>query len=360
MNHKLYLIFKWIVPGCTKIIARFGPKSLRKQVVQEARNKVDAVSYAYRRRELPDLQHGVYDGGEHVRACYRLDPFEALWAVEGFGHQYADAINEAEYDTQKLLNREERLTWPKESMAMLHAGMGLAFAKKCFRFGLWNQPDDQTLLGAVERCLRWCRVNAHSDYWGAAVESIGLYIRFPLETALLGRIAGCISTIDKEAVPYFWHGVGRAMYFAPVYFLHGMDPVMRVVKQSGLDDIERQNILSGLAWAITLVNMNDPQVVVEKWRHYGSHLTRDGGFSNGVLSALLVRKLVTPTYQGIQPFLSAVAPENCGKDDGFARRWFEQIVEPAKILFSTNDVRSYLHEGKVGALFRDRGLELHR
>ena len=63
--------------------------------------------------------------------------------------------------------------------------------------------------------------NSRKGYEGAAYESLGLLTRF-WHSPMVKIVDQHMQDVEPEAVGYFWHGVGRALYFFPTYFVPGL------------------------------------------------------------------------------------------------------------------------------------------
>ena len=75
--------------------------------------------------------------------------------------------------------------------------------------------------------------------------------------------------------------VGRAIYFSARYFLPWTRIPWASIAGEAPHEIGRQNIISGLAWAITLVNMRHPAVMERLITEHQGELDKDA-FANGV------------------------------------------------------------------------------
>ena len=90
---------------------------------------------------------------------------------------------------------------------------------------------------------------------------------------------------------YFWHGVGRAIYFAPTNVLPGSNSSERALKatrEEAPHELGKRNALSGLAWAMTLVNIRHPEVLESFLKHHGDQLLDREAFINGVSSSVMI------------------------------------------------------------------------
>jgi hypothetical protein len=97
--------------------------------------------------------------------------------------------------------------------------------------------------------------------------------------------------MDSNLALYFWHGVGRAMYFSPDSFL----PV-RNLGWSNLNSarslppsrIARVNAVAGLAWAVTLVDLQRPRIIEVFVQGCSGQEWEVQAMANGVTSAATV------------------------------------------------------------------------
>lgn len=271
-----------------------------------------------------------FDLGALVARSYGLDPFAALWAVEGLGHDYAQHFwSPAGPPVHGLLGREATAALPAKSLLMLHAGIGLGFAE-----GLISQLDPGAAPDVVEPTVRrvvdLCRDNSLPGDVGAAWESLGLYTRsFHLQ--MLAAVDAALGRVAPEARGDYWHGAGRAFYFLPINFL----PCGRVTwrpfamaRAEAPDEAARRGAWAGAAWAITLVNMRQPDVLARLLiAPHGDELAADDAFANGVASSLIMRWDTTPGATVITDFLD-YRPRG---DAQLARRWDRLILAPSEL-----------------------------
>src|SRR5206468_1232453 len=117
-----------------------------------------------------------------------------------------------------------------------------------------NCPGPSDLPGALRRFVELCRDNANKAYLGASYEGLGLVAR-NLYPHLIAEIDRELSRISGELTEFFWHGVGRAIYFAPTNYvpLSGVARrALRMTQQEPPHESGRRNALSGLVWAMVL------------------------------------------------------------------------------------------------------------
>jgi hypothetical protein len=104
--------------------------------------------------------------------------------------------------------------------------------------------------------------------------------------------------LAKDLSGFFWHGVGRALYFSRRYFLPVFGSVANV-SSDVFNSPERESLIAGLVWAFTLVNMLDPAIMDNALQ---SGMPSSEGFTNGLISSVLVRQETTPDEEFILHF----------------------------------------------------------
>src|SRR5262249_1664305 len=139
-------------------------------------------------------------------------------------------------------------------------------------------------------------------YEGAAYESLGLVTRF-WHSQMVPVVDQHLRYVEPNAVGYFWHGVGRSLYFFPLYFVPGLLSAWRAVEQEPPDEVARLNMIAGLTWATTLVDVRQPQIMENVLKYYGDIVSNTPAFTNGVMSALIMAIDITPNDFYINQFL---------------------------------------------------------
>ena len=169
------------------------------------------------------------------------------------------------------------------SMVLLHTGLGLALAESVLH-EMNEKSEDRALL--VEKFAGLCRQYSQPGYAGVVFEALGLVAR-TLFPGLVVEIDRCLST-QATRLAYFWHGVGRGIYFAP----ENVSPrrsapwkALTLCLQETSHELARQNAMAGLAWAITIINMNTPEVMQAFARHHGYIVLEDLAFMDGAGAA---------------------------------------------------------------------------
>lgn len=289
---------------------------------------------------------------ELVERAYQLDPFETLWAVEGIGHLYAESALEQEAQPRGILGPQVSSTLPEKSLLMLHAGIGLGFAQQRLDEAIVSggARSAEALAPTMADVVELCVTNSLPGYVGPAFESIGLVARsfFP---DLVDAVSAALRAVAREALPFYWHGVGRAVYFLPINFFPGSgEQVFATVEREAPDEELRLSAVAGASWAVTLVAQRDPRIMAELYLGtLGEAVARDGGFANGVASSNIMRTDTTPGSDLVANFLAYRPPPSAGAQ--VARLWEEEVLRPSQI--GLREVYPVLRqEQRLGEIFR--------
>ncbi|MEK6279432.1 MAG: hypothetical protein AABN95_03685 [Acidobacteriota bacterium] len=220
---------------------------------------------------------------ELVERASKLGPYRSVWAMEGVGHLYAELCGARAIPVDL---RGQAGALPASSLVALHAGAGLSFASRCLET-ITPQSADAEVRAALERFVTLCDENSHDAYLGATYEALGLAAR-NLHPQLLADIDRHLAEMSEELVGYFWHGVGRGIYFAPTNFLpNGGGRALNQALQESPHDLGRLNAVAGLVWALVLVNVRHPEVIANFLRDKADELNCDV-FANGLYSAVVI------------------------------------------------------------------------
>jgi hypothetical protein len=73
---------------------------------------------------------GPFDPAALVDRADSLGQYPDLWAIEGLGHDYAESFWGGTEPPRGVLNGPLAASLPRKSLPMMHAGMGLSFAKR--------------------------------------------------------------------------------------------------------------------------------------------------------------------------------------------------------------------------------------
>jgi hypothetical protein len=293
---------------------------------------------------------------ELLRKAYELSPFQALWAVEGLGHDDGQSYWQAGIVPRGILTNPRTLDLPAKSLLMLHAGIGLAFAEH-----LLAGTDRRTPFAEVRRLVaedvRLCRQSSRRGYLGAAYESLGLVTRLFHGERLVAPVDRALREVAPEVRGFFWHGVGRAIYFLPQNFLPCSTwQTFEMARREAPDEPARLNAVAGAAWAVTLVNQRQPEILANLIvGPHGDRLAPDGAFSNGVASAVIMRADTTPDAALTQSLLDYRPSSSNAR---LVRLWDELVRRPAELalrvyypIFKANDALGDLfHYGDLARL----------
>ena len=328
MNPYLLAFLKTVMPLLVWKVALIIPGRSSRIARRECQNKIQIMALVQEVTSVlpPKGTHVALP--ELVDRCYDLGPFPALWAVEGLGHHHGETAWESDEEPRNLLTTPGLESLPAKSMPMLHAGIGLSFAKQCLN-GLKGRSSDQEVIQAIERFVRLCRDSSRDGYVGCALESLGLVSRFVHGTKMVRRIDTIASQVDADLAAYMWHGVGRAVYFSPPNFIPGFRTLWRGIpmcQEEAPHELAHRNMLAGFAWALTVVNMRHPEIMETGLDYYGAEFSRNDAFSNGVASSLLMRYDTTP---GFLPEVEAFYQREA-MDPSVAKEWRELVREPVQ------------------------------
>jgi hypothetical protein len=232
--------------------------------IEEIRNKSEVLFFVTQNRRILNIPSPApvpFPLPELVEKCYDRRDFPALWTIEDLGHAYGNSFFDRNIEPSGILKEDMEATLPAKSLTILHAGIGLSFANKLLRGADSNTPKSE-LKDAIDRFVTLCHENSQKGYEGAALESVGLVVR-TWHSDLVSAIDGILEASDsaEELRGYFWHGVGRALYFLPINFLPFSDWQIFETVQREAPKEYLNSALAGVAWAFVLVNNKSPQVL---------------------------------------------------------------------------------------------------
>jgi len=297
---------------------------------------------------------------EAVERAYALDPYSALWAVEGLGHWYGDTFWERHEMPHRLLTDARVNDLTDESLLMLHAGIGLSFAQHYLKTVNHLSPIVD-IRQALQEIIRLCQENSRPGYEGAALESLGLTTRSATFTGdarpdVMVQIVGQqLAEIAPDVLGYFWHGVGRGIYFLPINILPFYGSIWHayeMVRREAADECAWRNALAGLAWGVTMVNIRQPAIVANLLQQHGEELSENAAFSYGVASSLMMRYDTTPDASFIMPFYQ-YQPD--ATDPRLVWLWNRLVRQPAQEALQTY-YPILKQRSRLGELFRYHSL----
>lgn len=348
MNPKLMLIpVKILMPPTTALFSILNPSRATGVSLQECRNKIYIMDLVARIDSLLPGPGGSNSLTETVEKAYGLGTFPALWAIEGIGHKWGETYLSEGRPPQALLKGEEGDRVAESSLTMLHAGLGMAIAQDCLK--KLGGKDPLSRRQAMEEFLSDCRQGSKDGYSGAAIESLGLVTRFVKGAKWMQSLDAELTALDEAAAGYFWHGAGRALYFSPPNFIPGFRSPWRAVAMA-LSEAPREdarfNLIAGLAWAVTLVNMRHPEVVEEFLQRHHAELPT-AAFANGVASATVMRFDISPQEPSLSRFRD-YRPNPARLDPSI---WSSCVSEPMHAAVETYHP-GLMRAGMLDAVFR--------
>ena len=284
----------YVARQSAELLAVFAPNNGAGSALREFQRKLQVFDLFENVDIVLRLPTGASPSLEElVRLANGLDRFSAVWATEGIGHYYSEAAWESGTASRGLLTRLNERGVPRKSLVALHAGMGLSLANRLLaRVGRACRkcPEPCDLRNVLRQFVTLCGDNADRAYVAASYEGLGLVAR-NLYPHLIAEIDRESSQIGDNLTDYFWHGVGRAIYFAPTNYVPLLGLASRGVEltqQEPPHELGRRNALAGAIWAMVLVNLREP-AVIENFLIYCADLKFDGdAFANGVSSAAVI------------------------------------------------------------------------
>jgi hypothetical protein len=288
------------------------------------RNTFAVINLVNRAPSIIGLPPGETPLTAAVERAYSAGDYSAVWLVEGLGEEYANRHWSKTASPSGLLTGGQASTLPEKSLLMMHAGMGISFARHTMGRLTPYSPEPE-IAAALERFVALVRANAREGYEGPAFESLGLVTRswYPRLVAILDR---GLWGLDPVVLEYFWHGVGRAICFSPLCLLPGRTAFHGVVREAP-HRLAYLNGMAGAAWAFTLVNIRQPAILLNLLRNYSVPLAADDAFTNGLISAVIMASDTLPA----DPYASALCHDHPQTaDEALAQTWDRLVRLPCK------------------------------
>jgi hypothetical protein len=331
----------------------FMPGQDNRVVLQEFKNKLQAFDLFEHVDSALQLPSGTEVSlMELIQKTSALEPYLAVWAMEGVGHYYAEAVRGQNGLPQNLLRNDNVSALPAESMAALHAGMGLSFANQLLK-RVNPQSPVLEIRKALNQFIALCEGNSRQGFSGAAIESLGLVAR-NLYPHMVQIIDQQLPEVDADLAGYFWHGVGRAIYFAPTNFLPCSGSSVRAMdlsEQEPPHELGRLNAMAGLAWALNLVNIRQPEVIETLLKRHGERLSESDAFYNGVMSSIIIWRDSTQHDSEITR-LCQYQPDP--SNSSLVELWNRQVKRPCELALQYHSVLK--EHNCLGEVFRYQSL----
>ena len=366
--------------------AAVAPSAAGRLAWQELRNKLEAFELYQRAVPLgsgPAPAGEAGDGGAlaaAVERARRLGPYRGVWALEGLGHHWADAAIRRWPDgpgrpawpqrgggaaaPRRLLDAVTAPGLPEDSLLALHTGLGLALAEQALD-ALPPRPAPAELRHGLARFVALCRESSRPGYAAAAIEGLGLVartLRPGLVTAAGEQLArlddggrtteegGAAADGHGQLVATFWHGVGRALYFLPSNAPPPCSAPWRAIGMARREPphaVGRDNAMSGLVWALTLVNLRHPEVLAALLSHHSPAAAECGPMADGISSAIALWHHLAPADPWLAAFLRWRPLPATGRA---AARWERLVTAPCAAALGAEG-RRLRQENRLGELF---------
>jgi len=345
---RMSLDFMWLSAETFRLLS---PGRNNQAVWQEFKNKLEAFDLFENVDSVLNLRAGTeIPLTKLVEKVRTLDHYSAVWTTEGLGHYYTEMCWDRTGAPKDLLRNANTDVLPSTSLVPLHAGMGLSLANRLLQT-IGMPGSESEIRNVIEKFIELCRNNSRSGYVEVAYEALGLVTR-NLYSHLVQIVDRQINDIDKDLLGYFWHGVGRAIYFAPTNFLPFNNSPWRAVQMTQREpahEIGRLNALVGFVWALTLVNICRPEILETLLRRHRNELSQNDALSNGVSSAVMI-------------WLDSTGNDSCvdrlfqhRPDPELNRLWTELVVQPCR-----NALQRFYpvikKRNRVGEVFRYQSL----
>jgi hypothetical protein len=315
-------------------VASVLPDRDQQLVWQEFRNKALVFGLFANVESVLQLTPGqTYSAAELVERALRLDPFESVWAMEGIGHFLA----ERHLDGRQPFIPPDSAGVPAHVFVALHVGMGLSFANRSLST-LMKTPSPLEVRQAVESFTRLCKLCSTPGFEPVAFEALGLVTR-NVYPHLVQSVARQSAGIDPELEEYFWHGVGRGLYFLPGNAMPASCApwiAIKAAEREAPHEMARRNMLAGLVWAVTLVNLRHPEIPALFLKHHSNVLCQDDVFRNGLASAILIWLASSPQDPSLKSFF--LFHPDAG-DRNFCRLWNDQVKYPCRNMLREGGLR---------------------
>jgi len=257
--------------------------------------------------------------------AYALGAYPDLWAVEGLGHLYAQTFWNKGQPIRGILTDARANVLPAKSLTMMHAGIGLGFAQPLMNtITPYCAPEE--IRRVLQEFVKLVDDNSRPGFEGAAYESLGLVTRF-WHSEMVYIVDQYLRQFAPHVVGYYWHGVGRSLYFLPLYFVPGLLSPWLAIQREAPDELAFLNMTAGLAWATTIVNVRQPELMENFLRIRGDQVSQTPAFTNGLMSTLIMGIDITPGDTYIMEFLDYQPKSSNAR---VVEMWNRLVAQPAR------------------------------
>jgi hypothetical protein len=276
-----------------------------------------------------DIVGGVRDRrlGDLVGCTPQAQAFDRVWITEGIGYLRGSGI------------RDESGV-PERSLIPLHAGAGLFMA---VRWLLHAHPCDTDML--VDGFVAECRDVSRAGFDRVTFEAMGLAVA-TVQPARAASIDASLARRDPILRACFWHGYGRGCYFSVTNWETVGEVPMRAAAlmcRQATTTAGARNAIAGFIWAVTLVNLQMPEVI-ERYVAALAHDLDADALANGIESSLIVWQHAAPDDDA----LVRVLQYKPGLIASF-RDWDRIVHRPARAACDRH--RACVRDGRIQDVF---------
>jgi hypothetical protein len=334
----------------------FVPKEERKLAQQELENLRESVQHFGLIDPGPELDLvSLAPLAGKIQRVSQMERFDALWATEGLGFRVAEAALKVNQCPVKFLSCQKFGPLPTSSLAAIHVGVSLSVSKRLLNMA--REPGTSfSLSDAIRIFLENCESQCPEGCTGVAVEALGLVVRTLCPQWII-EVDRELEQIDSTLVAYFWHGVGRGLYFIfpPALYSHGSHSIaLEKAWQDPPHEIGRVNSIAGLAWPLTLVNIRHPEILAAFLKKYAAEIPGNGAFSSGVATSILLWLAWAGHDQHLATFIRH-QPEHAALSDASA--WIKVVRTPCLEVMKCHHERLERMK-QYGELFRYQPLSV--
>lgn len=286
---------------------------------------------------------------EEMATRLSSDPtFANLWRTEGLGYYTAMTALGREGGMEGLLPRDRSL--PVNCLVPFYLGLGMGFSMNALQ--TMPKPADNSQLHDVLAGLNeLCRDHAVPGFPRLIFEPLG-FIAVNHYGPLIPRIDELVSQLDVELTDYFWHGIGRGLYFHPESFLpyrnlgwNALDSARRLAP----DQQKRAGCLAGVAFAATLVNIRHPRHLDFVLAACENESEEADALASGVQAAMVAWLCWSERRKYIDAFAESPAHTEIVPTD----QWRRLVSEPSRRALMDEHPR-IVRSGDFPNLFRYR------
>jgi|HubBroStandDraft_3_1064219.scaffolds.fasta_scaffold47575_2 hypothetical protein len=307
--------------------------------VREVGAKLQVYYWVGLRSQRPALRRTGGDLPLLVAAAYRSDPWRTAFVLERMCYDLVLGVFRSGAVPSRLLDPPGGAL-PDESLVLLHAGLGMALARRLLG-PLRPRAPGAALDSALDRFAGLVADNAQPAFAPVCFEALGLVARrfFP---GLHRQVEARMRARGPELAAWYWHGAGRTTYFLPT-LCHPFPGTARrgaaICRSEPPAAENRLDALSGFCFAAAMVNLPRPGLVARLLPHLAPGEVE--ALASGVAGALLARHHTCPHDPAVHAFLAwgQASPARGGARDaargpaaaaGRSETWEREVIGPCR------------------------------